>query len=173
MTIVCGFCDDERAVLAADSMAVDGNGVCAYDVDKIIKRRDYAIGCSGSYYLNQQLDRRLRGVEDCDVYAIADIVREVSADAMKPDSHDEPLNALVVCRDGLYQIFPSGAAVKRRCAAIGSGYEIAMGAMDTLYRAGSSPGNIVDGGAGVAIRFNAYCGGVVYTAAFDILDGQK
>lgn len=154
MTVIAGLIDPRGgAWLAADS-ASSGSDGRLWTVSKIVRR---PVGDSAAL-LGSAGDHRLTGIlrticfpeggpnpssdEDCDAWAqaVADAITEQALDARPPVTDDQGLldgYALLGHAGRLWVLFTSCAERVEQYAAIGSGGDYALGALDALHVATS------------------------------------
>ena len=170
MTIIAGFNDGGTVALAADTMARSGE-LSVFSITKIINGKDFAIGSSGGVYLHQVLERKLKGFEfksKDDIFVISEMVREISIEAVKANGESTTIDCLVASRFGLATVYHDGCYMWRPMDAIGSGCEIALGAMEGICGHCDCAKEIVKMAATIAVNSIITCGGPVQSVAFDL-----
>lgn len=145
MTCIIGFAADNSVYIGGDSAASDGHNVSIYSTPKVFKRGELVFGFTGSYRMGQLLRYHLvpparhEGVEDIE-YLVVHLIPEIRTTFKehgfsKTDSSEESGGTFLIgYRGNLYVVYTDYQVSQTAdsIAAIGSGAEVALGAMYAL-----------------------------------------
>lgn len=167
MTCIVGLVQDEAVWIGGDSAAVAGHSVTIRNDEKVFSNGELVIGFTSSFRMGQLLRYclappvRLEGITDM-IYLVAHLIpamRQVLRDGGElatKDGKDEGGCFLLGYRGGLYRVdddFQVGVPASGM-AAIGSGGEVALGALWALQDSGLAPRKKLERVLGITAELN-------------------
>lgn len=187
MTVLVGIVDSGRVLLGADTWAVDGDGVIWVNPKKI-----NALNVAGERVLFATAGRTAIGAairygltiealpEDTDdaadewAQAIAEAFSELARERKLVDKDEEVDGAgFLAWRSHLWEISDALALRIQSFAAVGSGAQVARGALDVLLGEGVPASTAAFRACEVACRHITNCGGDLHLSMTDPAEGRS
>lgn len=189
MTVVAALIADRRVWMGADTMAYDGANVARPNPHKVRSitfgddgRERLVFGTCGAVALGQIALHRLTvgrtpdptDDEDCDAWAhdLATQLTNIARTRGGPNCEGMDGSGLFAWRNRLWHVTDNCALPVERFSTIGSGGEVALGALDVLAESEAAPSFIVGRAIEAACRWEGGCRAPFVLAVTDTWDTQ-